>query len=408
MAFIPEADDLSTTQFIGLAPFLRMSIAGVDFSSLVLEMIGAAEYRPGDATLWMNLSVAMMSLKHEESGLQIQNQALAAQRVYHWSAHRPAKLRLLMLMVPGNLSANIPLDCLLEDCDIDLIYYYVDPFNENPLTSPIPEHDLAMVAIGASAEQEGVLLRLKEALQHWPKKVLNLPENVLTSERHNASVLLQNIPGLMICPALHVQRQALQAVACGQKTLSQVADDHDFPVIVRPEGSHGGRGLQKIDAAADLFSYLTENSGADFLVSRFIDYRNDDGLFRKMRLVLIDGQPFACHMGISEHWMIHYVNAGMYEDAAKRAQEARFFNEFTTFSRRHQAALSAISQRTGLEYLGIDCTETADGELLIFEIDPAMVVHAMDDEILFPNKQVHMHKVSTAMRDMLIRYSGIE
>jgi hypothetical protein len=46
----------------------------------------------------------MMSLKHEELGLQIQNQALQMQRVYHWHARQPTKLRVLMLMVPGNLS----------------------------------------------------------------------------------------------------------------------------------------------------------------------------------------------------------------------------------------------------------------------------------------------------------------
>jgi hypothetical protein len=128
----PEAQSLP---FLGMAPFLRMSIAGVDFSSMTQEMIALAEKAPEDATLWMNLAIAMMSLKHEESGLQIQNQALQMQRVYHWHARQPTKLRVLLLMVPGNLSANIPLDCLLEDSDIDLIHYYVDPGAPHPLTS---------------------------------------------------------------------------------------------------------------------------------------------------------------------------------------------------------------------------------------------------------------------------------
>ena len=154
----PEAQSLP---FLGMAPFLRMSIAGIDFSSMAQEMIALAEKAPEDATLWMNLATAMMSLKHEELGLQIQNQALQMQRVYHWHARQPTKLRVLMLMVPGNLSANIPLDCLLEDSDIDLINYYVDPIAPHPLTSPVPEHDLVMVAIGASDEQSAVLQRLE-------------------------------------------------------------------------------------------------------------------------------------------------------------------------------------------------------------------------------------------------------
>lgn len=399
----PEAQPLP---FLGMAPFLRMSIAGVDFSSMTQEMIALAEKSPEDATLWMNLATAMMSLKHEELGLQIQNQALQMQRVYHWHARQPTKLRVLMLMVPGNLSANIPLDCLLEDSDIDLINYYVDPNAPHPLTSPVPEHDLVMVAIGASDEQTTVLQRLDTVLRNWSTPVLNPPKNVPTSERHNASVLLQNVPGLVICPALHISRQALQSVAEGEKSVSDIADGHAFPLILRPVGSHGGHGLQKIDSRDAVAAYLARVDGDDFFLSRFVDYSGDDGLFRKMRVVLIDGKPYACHMGVSSDWMIHYVNAGMYEDENKRAQEARFLNEFADFAARHHDALEAITQRTGLEYIGIDCAETQDGELLIFEIDPAMVVHAMDDEVMFPNKQIHMHKVKTAMREMLLQRAG--
>ena len=51
-------------------------------------------------------------------------------------------------------------------------------------------------------------------------------------------------------------------------------------------------------------------------------------MFRKYRIALIEGRPFACHMGVSEHWMIHYLNAGMRESAPKRAEEACFMAEF--------------------------------------------------------------------------------
>ena len=49
----------------------------------------------------------------------------------------------------------------------------------------------------------------------------------------------------------------------------------------------------------------------------------------------------------------------------------------------------------------VDCAETPSGELLIFDIDHAMVVHAMDTEALFPYKQVHMLKVKQAFEDFL-------
>ena len=39
----PEAQSLP---FLGMAPFLRMSIAGIDFSSMAQEMIALAEKAP--------------------------------------------------------------------------------------------------------------------------------------------------------------------------------------------------------------------------------------------------------------------------------------------------------------------------------------------------------------------------
>ena len=101
--------------------------------------------------------------------------------------------------------------------------------------------------------------------------------------------------------------------------------------------------------------------------------------------------------------MIHYVNAGMYEDAKKRDEEAVFMDRYEDFARHHKSALDAIYQRTRLDYLCIDCAETQDGQLFIFEIDHTMVVHAMDPESLFPYKQTHMLKVKTAFRDFLFR-----
>jgi hypothetical protein len=57
----------------------------------------------------------------------------------------------------------------------------------------------------------------------------------------------------------------------------------------------------------------------------------------------------------------------------------------------------------GMPYLGIDCAETRDGELLVFEADNAMIVHAMDAEEMYPYKRPAMHKVFTAFRAMLAR-----
>ena len=402
----PDPANAPVMPFFGLAPFLRMDIAGTDLLPYGQRMLALADDRPDDANLWMNLSLVVLCLGQRDSGLAIQQQALALKRIYRLAALRqPAVFRLLLLMAPGDLSANTPLECLLDDCDIDLDFYYVSP--GEPLALPIPEHDAVLVAISEADEHRELLAALEGVLAGWPKPVINAPQHIPSSGRERASALLQNAPGVLIAPTLRTARPLLEVLATGGTRLAECYAECDFPFIVRPVGSHAGRGLEKIDAPAALAGYLARVAGAEFFVSRFIDYRSTDGLFRKMRVALIDGVPFACHMGVSSHWMIHYLNAGMYEEAWKRDEEAGFMAHFDAFAERHRSALAAICQRTQLDYLCIDCAEAPDGRLLVFEIDHAMVVHAMDPEDIFPYKQAPMRKVKTAFRDYLLRLKAV-
>ena len=73
------------------------------------------------------------------------------------------------------------------------------------------------------------------------------------------------------------------------------------------------------------------------------------------------------------------------------------------FAVRHKAAFKAIAERTGLDYLPIDCAETRDGKLLVFEVGTAMIVHSMDPPDLFPYKRPQMGKVFKAFQAMLYR-----
>lgn len=391
--------------FLGLAPFLRMSIACADLRQAGQDMLAKALAAPDDANLLMNVSIASLCLGQRDIGLAIQDQALQLQRVYHLAASKqPARFRLLMLMAPGDLAANTPLECLLENVDVDLDFYYVGA--AAPFDFPVPQHDALIVTIGESDQTLEVLRKLEPVLANWPKPVINLPQHIPSTGRAAASALLQDIPGLVMPPALRISRSVLDAIAAGRCHLRDRFDACDFPVIVRPSNSHGGHGLEKIDGPGQFAPYLSRTSAAEFYLARFIDYSSRDGFFRKFRIALIDGKAFACHMAVSSNWMVHYVNAGMYQEAWKREEEAAFMAQFDLFAQHHQSALQAICTRTKLDYLCIDCAQTRDGQLLVFEIDHAMVIHAMDLEYQFPFKQVHMQKVKDAFRDYLFKLTS--
>lgn len=380
-------------QYLGLASLLRANLSGTDLAPLCQTLIQRATDDPNDAYSLMDAGVIFQFYGNQQAASSLQQEALRTQRLYHLPAQQTPKIRVLALMAPGNLQANVPIECLVENSDIDLHIYYATT-GENDL-SVIPDHDVLFIALSDSETNRPIIENWLPVLVDWPRPIVNNPFNINRVARDTASQLLHNLPGVAMPPTLRMSREALQSwVPEGEM---------NFPLIVRPIDSHAGHNMNKVDTPAMLADALSTMPDDAFFVSPFIDYRGNDRLFRKYRVILIDGQPFACHMAISNHWMIHYLNAGMADNPERRAEEAQFMAGFEQdFAVRHANALSAIHQAIGLDYLGIDCAETADGRLLVFEVDHAMVVHDMDPVDLYPYKPATIHKLFAAFRTMLV------
>jgi hypothetical protein len=396
----PEAEAL-----LGLARLMPLAFRGVSLAPIAEKMMKRAREDENDANAWMDLSTILMLQGIPDIALVVQAQALQIRRTYELMPERRPALRLLALMAPGDLMTNSPLAFLVEHSDIALTILYVLP--GEPVPAELPEHDVLYVAISQFERTNDLLLQLEAGASAWTKPLLNRPARIAQTCRSHAFRALEGSPGLCMMTTVRASRTRLQSLATGAVSLESVLPDGAFPLIVRPIDSHAGNGLDKVDRPEDIAAYLEAMPEDEFFVSRFVDYRSPDGLYRKYRVVLIDGQPYAAHMGVSAHWMIHYLNAGMTDSAAKRADEERFMRTFDTeFAPRHAAALRAIHERIQLNYLVIDCAETRDGELLAFEIDPGAVVHSMDPVDQFPYKPEHMDKIYAAFRAMLLRASA--
>lgn len=390
-----------TTPLIGLAKLMRMAFADVDLSPLGSQLIARAETTP-DANTLMDLSTVLQLRGNRDLALLMQSQAINLQQIYTPpTASDLVNIRVCAILSTGDLMANTPLEFLLEESDVALTLVYVT--ENQPLPAQLPDHDVVFVAIAQSDDNMWLLKELDTTLASWSRPVLNPPARIALLSRDGAGELLKALPGIRMPITVRLDRQSLEQLSHSGVSIRHYLEDGDYPIIVRPVDSHAGQGLGKIADADALSRYLQIQTDSEFYVSQFIDYRGQDGLFRKYRIVLIEGRPFICHLGISEHWMIHYLNAGMTESAEKRAEEARIMATFDTdFAVKHAEAFRNINERIGLDYLGIDCAEAADGNLLIFEVDSCMIVHALDPVELFPYKQPQMRKVFTAFRQMLL------
>lgn len=386
---------------IGVAPLMRRAFLKEDLAPLAAALLNRAQEHPDDANAYLDCSTVLQLSGERAIALAVQAQAIQIRQLYSLPSSTPAPgIRLLVLMGPGDLMANTPIEFLVEDSDValELLYLTVDtPFPDN-----VPDHDVMMVAVAESDANQPLLESLFGIAAVWPRPALNRPERIAVLSRDGVCAALAGIAGVDMPVTARIDRSALAALGGDAGMLDAFLPGDAFPLIVRPTGSHAGQNLDRMASAADLDGYLKRVDAERFYVSRFVDYRSADGLFRKYRIALVEGRAFICHYAVSAHWMIHYLNAGMSESAEKRDEEAACMASFDqTFAVRHAAALAAIDERMGLPYVGIDCAETLTGELLIFEVDNAMIVHAMDDETMYPYKKSAMQKVFTAFRQML-------
>jgi hypothetical protein len=397
LARYPSADR------IGFARLTKMAFEGVDLRPLRDQLIGKLANGTANAGEGLDLSLIAQLLGDKQAGMAIQAEVLAAHQLYRspCSSENP-KLRVLALAAAIDMGGNTPIEFLLESSGIELLTLYAVAGVDLP--TPLPEHDVAIVIASDSEECIEALRKIDGLAGSWPRPLLNPPRLVRNLDRDKLHGLLRGIEGLEIPTTLGVTRAQLSSIAQALANISSLASELKFPIIMRPRGTHAGVGLVRIDDAAAIARYLAEWPAEEFFVSRFVDYSNSDGLFRKYRIVFIGGKPYACHMAIADRWDIWYLNAGMALSAEKRREEERFMGDFDGgFALRHKSALAAVAGRVGLDYFTIDCAENKRGELLIFEADNTAVVHNMDSPDVFPYKPPQMRKIFDAFAAMMVR-----
>jgi hypothetical protein len=376
-----------------MAALSRKLIAG-DQDAVWAELSARYSADITDADAFFDMAMLLRLSGRTEESAQLQAEALKLKACFSCRHGRADTLSVLVLVTGGDVMSNAPIDFLCEDQNITLHFAHLDA----PVPIVAPPYDLTFVAIGLSDSNRLLLERLTQVMPGWNGPVMNAsPERVLAMTREAAHDLLQGCPGLLAPANLKVHRDRVEAFAAGEFTPGDLDPDLAYPMLIRPPDTHGGKGLERIDNDAGWRGYLDRHPDPAFYLAPFVDYRDTDGRYPKLRIAFIDGRPFPVHMALSNHWLSHYISAGMLTSPEKRAREAAWMASFDQdFAVRHGAALDAIAERYGVDYFSIDCAETPDGRLLLFEADVASIIHALDPIEVFPYKRVAMDRLFAA------------
>ena len=324
------------------------------------------------------------AVEHLRLGLQ-------ASRIVTLPAQRsPATLTVLALSRIARWEANAPLELVLDADGTTLHRYYIDDGDTQLPGDDVPPYDVLFNTIGESERARPALALAQTFAERAGVQPVNPPAAVVKLGRPDVAQLFANSTTIVAPAVERVTGTALRA------------RDIEDPLIVRPVGSQAGYALARVDDPEELRVYLDEHVHDAYFVMPFIDYSNADGLFRKYRVMFVEGTPYACHLAISPRWMIHYYNAAMAEHRWMRDEEARFIADLgSVFTGVLADALREIVAAIPLDYFGIDCAVAPDGRLLLFEADAAMLVHGTDPPDLYPYKRAGFERIQTALMDLL-------
>jgi tetratricopeptide (TPR) repeat protein len=304
-----------------------------------------------------------------------------------------ARFTTLVLVTRG--AGNIDYGALLPQGRFDRTVWYMEHARPEQVGC-LGDFALVLNAIGDPDIAEASRPAVDAFLASCDRPVLNPPAKVEATYRHLIGETLAGIPDLVVP---HTVR--LTAGEIAEQGLASAVQSAGFAgsVIVRPAGSHGGKGMVLARSAAELDAAPT---GTDAYLTAFHDYRSADGFYRKYRMIFVGRRPHAYHLAIGPHWMVHHQSARMADDPSRIAEEMSFLQDpGAALGERAMVAIRAIGERLDLDYGGVDFSLTADGQVLLFEANATMLTHLEPADGPFAAKNPFIAPILQAFRDHL-------
>ncbi|MFT5139712.1 MAG: glutathione synthase/RimK-type ligase-like ATP-grasp enzyme [Lysobacterales bacterium] len=263
-----------------------------------------------------------------------------------------------------------------------------------------PNINLAFNEISDPDSHQGALRRCSRLCRMINVPIINHPNKIIHTTRDSVSAILQGIP-LTFMP---------KTIRCTPRTPNDIFSSAEkggieFPYIVRLAGHHGGVSMTLIEKPEDLnLLHVYPFDGSDFYLTQYIDFKDDSGLYHKLRIIVIDGEPILRHAFFDQKWNVHGPSKTFMlkqEHWDEYLQRTRLLEE--QILKTYMPVIKEISKRIKLEYFGIDCSIRPDGTMLIFEVNANMNV--LDNR--YEQLEELIERIKKSIGKMLTKYSEI-
>ena len=352
------------------------------------------DLNPELAEMHRGLAVIFQRIGNEEKSLYHRNIGFKNKPLFSLSylgRGNPASLLILTSSREGNIPWRLLVDRNVFDTTIITVEYF---------DSPLPPHHLIFNTIGDADLCQDELVKANRFLEQVTTPVINHSNAVLHTGRLTNTRRLGMLAGVTSPQMALISKTDFYA-----KQAPDILTKHalSYPILLRSPGFHGGNYFLQVNSLRELNCAFHELPGENLLAIEFLDSRNGDALFRKFRVMSINGILYPLHMAISSDWNVHYFSSDMETNELYRKEEESFLNDFYAYLQpRTIEALKLITLTIALDYCGIDFGIGKNGDVLLYEANPTMAIIPPPHEKKWAYRRTAIKNALNATRNMLI------
>ena len=350
-----------------------------------------------ETNTYVELGNILMRRQQTSAALGMFRRAQELEPLITWRANRQtAEFSALFLDTP--MGGSTPVNYLAGRAGYDRHFHCVIPDTPANVDLLRSKADVVFNMICNVDDGEAMLLQALDLVEQLGRPAINHPRLIMHTDRESIARRFADIPGCVVPRTLRVPGAVVADAATNQEF-----GGFSLPLLVRIAGTHGGDDFDKFDHWPDIAEFVAKRPDANYYVIEYIDYRSTDDLFRKYRVIFVDGEILPYHLAIHDDWKVHHFRTAMADHAWMRQEEERFLENLGgVFDAAQQDALRAMARATGLDYGGIDCGIHRDGRIVVFEANAAMLVHD-EKTAIFAYKNQYIARIKHAFDAMLSR-----
>ncbi|HTX04022.1 MAG TPA: tetratricopeptide repeat protein [Candidatus Acidoferrales bacterium] len=380
-------------RLVDLAPDDAMGHANLGIVLFELERFSDARshlerailLEPGSTIAHLGMARMLAIEGNEVESLRHQRTALGAAAISVGTPLRENAPRLLLLTSEDQLGATS--GEWLSDTSFSIATLIVERFRDD---LEMPPHHVMFNAITDADRNASALERARTIAARTTAPIVNHPDAVLATARTSLAQRLGDIGGIVV--------PATRAFSRGD-----AVPDVGWPMLLRAPGFHSGQHFVRVDGPQEIAQALALLPGDDLLAIEALPSQSADGLFRKYRMMIVDGELYPMHAAISSDWKVHFFSAEMAQHPERRREDEAFLGSpESVLGPQALRALHAIRARLELDYGGIDFGLDEHGRILVFEANATMTVPAPPSGALWDYRRMHATRILEATRSMLL------